>query len=412
MFAEQLQAALVERRANEIDAVWIKGIRKSWKKAIQPVIRLSSRVPHSATKIDIEKIQRTADESVAALKKVADYLQALRQDLLFNKGLWTIRRPEKGKAQKDPAAKAVHELDAAEKAIKDNISRVEHWKDMMTPGSFAYSMDDGRMYHRASTELKDFNIMLNSVCPTGKDTSYEGWVAADSAISRRLLSVISSKTKSMGGTIALDPVEPEVVHLGKVTVVFQDTPPHGSPARLSPKAHTKGEWRSPQQRKEYLRFFKVVPQLLRKHKLSHLWYGKLFVFPRASAGPSPYGKEWGVGGSYSRAKDCINVYNNPSSFLIELIIHELAHRYYLKFMSAQERANFDKWFSVVPATSKYGAINSSEDFAEVFADYVMGKKLNRAQVQRLKVFFGRKRKMEHREEKHVDFAAAPRGDCQ
>jgi hypothetical protein len=35
-----------------------------------------------------------------------------------------------------------------------------------------------------------------------------------------------------------------------------------------------------------------------------------------------------------------------------------------------------------------------EDFAEVFAWYVTGRHLNKAHISRLKVFFGRKHKLE------------------
>jgi hypothetical protein len=54
----------------KIDAAWIAGIRKSWKQVIDPVKRLAARAPHHETKIDINKIYKTADESVAVLNNV------------------------------------------------------------------------------------------------------------------------------------------------------------------------------------------------------------------------------------------------------------------------------------------------------------------------------------------------------
>ena len=400
MISKQLESALLERKSNEIDAAWIKGIRKSWQKAIDPAKRLNARSPHSETKIDMDKIQRTADESISALKKVLDYIEALRRDLLFNKGFWTIRRVEKGKhggSRRDPPAKVVQELDIAQKAIDDNISRINGWKNQMSPEDRSFYLDNGLMYQKVSTDLESFNQMLNSVVPTGADMKYEGIWAADAAISKRLLGVLSSRVKvSIGNTIALDPIEPEVVHLGKMTVIFQDTP-NRSPHSLDPAGHKEGRWRGPKERGVYLRKFNKGIRLLQKHGFGYLCYGKVYVFPESKAGENQYDASLGVAARYHRSGDYVTIYSDSFLLSDDTLIHEIGHRYWFKFMSAQDQHNFGKWFNAVPATSKYGALNTVEDFAEVFADYVWGRKLNRAQHDRLKQFFGRKRKLESRE---------------
>jgi hypothetical protein len=59
-------------------------------------------------------------------------------------------------------------------------------------------------------------------------------------------------------------------------------------------------------------------------------------------------------------------------------------------MSMADRAEFDSYFKGVPSVSEYGGTISSEDFAEVFAWYVLNRHLTRDQLERFKKFLGRK----------------------
>jgi hypothetical protein len=84
------------------------------------------------------------------------------------------------------------------------------------------------------------------------------------------------------------------------------------------------------------------------------------------------------------------VEEDPSDHTSKLIVHELGHRYYYKFMSAADRAEFDSYFGQVSPVTEYGGTHTSEDFADVFAWYVLNMKLNRDQLERFKKFLGRK----------------------
>jgi len=156
-----------------------------------------------------------------------------------------------------------------------------------------------------------------------------------------------------------------------------------------------GSGRHPRERASMSGYMKKAQALLNKSRLGHLWYGIVYVKPKSSR-PNPYGDEFGgVGGTYSRRGDYVTVNSEASSFIPKLMIHELGHRYYYKFMSKTDRGNFDRWFGKVPATSTYGSKATVEDFAEVFMDYVIGKKnLDRDQIDRFKVVLGKKKRTE------------------
>lgn len=189
--------------------------------------------------------------------------------------------------------------------------------------------------------------------------------------------------------------------------------------------------------------------------MDHLWYGDVYVLPKDAAPPNHLGVDFGVGGTYNTNKDVVTVYADPKPFITELLVHELGHRYYYRFMRQKDRMRFSSMFNfktvkiidegvivevphnpdlmkelariatlretkrtnygttmyeylvpkpkwshfrklarrhnLTPSTTKYGSTVPAEDFAEVFMSYVMGQNTDRAPVERLKYFLGAQR---------------------
>jgi hypothetical protein len=420
---ELQEALLSERHAREIDEDWIKGIRKGLKKLLTQTKRFKGRT--ETHKIDQAFAIKMKKEAEAALRNLQNYLKRFREDILFVKGFWTI--PSKaGKKEADIAkrwkSKVVEELDAADEAVAEYLKRLEWlYNDyILDPDKDpvpAYVMS----YHkRAFGDQEEYNRLLRSIAGN-VDEAVE---AVDAAISRRLLRHVSALLKKSpvdvtGTRVPIDfgDYEPEVIHIGPATVIFMDTPAV-SPSRIGYETtvHKKGKglqtkkemhsywgkptekgevFRHPRHRASFANYIKKALGMLRARRLLHVAKGiKIFVQPKGRAHDNRYGAHLGVGGSYNRQKDAITVFSDAGPFIIELMAHELGHRYYYKYLRASERREFDKWFKEVDPVSEYGGNSPAEDFAEVFEFYVMGKKLTRDQRLRFGRFLGRKKRTE------------------
>jgi hypothetical protein len=415
MLAEQLQrAVLTERSVNEIDAEWINGIRKGWRQMIAKTRRYPDRY-EKATGFDFDKITASAKGAAGALDELIDYVKRLRADLLVNKGLWTTRantRKAKGLSVDFDAlkAKVVSALNKAEDTAADTRHRVKFWADVLTPGTGEYQLDGGRRRKEAEDSIASFQRYVNSVFLSVE----EGADIAERAIDvmldnlRDVLGKLPSALKFMGQR---GHGEPDIVHIGKATVFFADSPEAGDrptgrtgsggkpwlptgPKAQGPYGIMAASPRAPAYRRDYIEQMKKAEALLRQRGLGFLWYGRFSVHCKECGGQNPHGPEFTVGASYYRQGDYVAVYDDAHQHLYRLIAHELGHRYYYKFMSSQDRADFDRFFGKVKSVSKYGGMATEEDFAEVFKDYIDGRDLERAQIERFKQFIRGSRKME------------------
>jgi len=411
------ESVLVERARHEIDAEWIKGIRKGWKQAVAKAKAYPGRYEKAAA-IDLDKLRASAKGAEGSMDELVQYVRALRADLLVNKGFWTTRmnpRKDSGKEFEVDLdalkAKVVAGLDKAEDAAREAMRKAKFWGDVLTPDTTEYRLDGGRRFADAGDGVGQFQRYVNGVFLAVE----EGADAADRSINwmldylRWAMGKLPNAVAAIG---SLSSGEPDVVHLGKVTVVFGDSPrawqrpmdrtyDHlGSTEPQGPFLHSTGGGfdrrapRNPHYRREYIAQLKKAEALLKRRGLGFLWYGDVAVLCKECGGKNPAGAEWGMGASYYRIGDRMEVYDDASSNLYQLIAHEFGHRFYYKFMSAADRANFGKWFGKVSAVSDYGGVNSSEDFAEVFSAYVDGRGLSRDQIDRFKQFIKGDRKME------------------
>jgi len=430
IFTEAQRVGLQALAEGTIDDQWIKGVRAGWKALAKQTRKFRGR-RSKAPKIDFQYIYDASEGGEAALQNVKRYIGRLRDDLLLNKGFWDLPSEAQGKKEvsmiRRYKTKVIDELDAAEEAIDDGIMRVTGAKtDAQEVDRFGHT---GYWYKRLQNDKEKFDWYLNGI-GVNVDNAVE---EADKAISGRLLRHLTkilatsysysmeypttgsekwrSKKRYVKKQVPIDwgEHEPEVVHLGKATVVFQDMPrigdePHSiiSPRKVGSHSYTKsggsetkltsrtkygGGYMHPRRRAEFVDGLKQAQGMLRAVRLGKLFRGHFIVEPKERAGTNQHGAHFGVGGRYYRKGDKIHLYGSLKVHDIPgLAIHEIGHRYWYKHMTRQDRANFSKWFGDVPAVSEYGGVSPAEDFAEVFMFYVMKQKLTKDQHDRFRQF--------------------------
>lgn len=139
----------------------------------------------------------------------------------------------------------------------------------------------------------------------------------------------------------------------------------------------------PGQIREYVRFLDATHAAMKSKGFGKMWYGRIFIQCEKCGGENPYGAQFGVGGDYSIGKDDIRLYSRPSSGLVRLLAHELAHRYWYKHMSGSQRARFIAWIESgeVSSVTDYGSKSPDEAFAEVVSFFVVGRDMTRDQLE-------------------------------
>ena len=92
--------------------------------------------------------------------------------------------------------------------------------------------------------------------------------------------------------------------------------------------------------RQYVEHMTHAYRLLQAKGLSKVWYGTTFIKCEDCGGENPHGRELGVGGDYPTGPDVVNVYIRPRPFLVDLMAHELGHRYWFKKSNEGLRARF------------------------------------------------------------------------
>lgn len=439
MIHEELITQLTERSSRTIDAKWIKGIRKWWKRWVSKnrsypgrVTKPNGKLPPFPVPIYAEDwsieggtdwtkqpriemwekhIKPGGEAALRYLDEGIANVESLRRDLLLNKGLFTLSQSggvsqfSKKELEADPQLKGAAErldlkvrvaklLDEATRILKDGRNRVESYVKWTNPSASA----NFRMYPEIWNSESSFKGLVQS----SSSVVLEVTIGANAVISRKLLAALTrylgkrnATSVTMGGVTT-----PDQLMVGNARVVFHDLPA-GPISRFSRESELV---RDPRDRETTIKKIIGAKSALKAKGLGRVFKGaKFHIYAKGSAPENQYGAHLGVAANYSRKLDLVSVFSNRVSS--NLVIHELGHRYWYKFMRKTDRAHFDKWFGKVAATSSYGAINtktsrqvfaSVEDFAEVFADYVMGtnKDLSRDQVGRLKSVLHRKKRQE------------------
>lgn len=91
--------------------------------------------------------------------------------------------------------------------------------------------------------------------------------------------------------------------------------------------------------KKYVEFLIQAHAKLRAKGFEKAWYGNVFIQCQDCGGVNP-NTGGGVGGDYADRPDTVRVYSRPSDFIVELVVHELGHRYWFKQLTSEQRGRF------------------------------------------------------------------------
>lgn len=91
--------------------------------------------------------------------------------------------------------------------------------------------------------------------------------------------------------------------------------------------------------KKYVKYLMEAHSALKAKGFAKAWYGNVFIQCKDCGGINP-NTGGGVGGHFKIGPDTVTIFSRPSNYIIELMIHELGHRYWFKHMSGSQRAKF------------------------------------------------------------------------
>lgn len=359
---DRFMTALGRGRTAALEPDWMLRMKKGWAQQAAAALRA----------VDLLDV-------TTAFQDMIRWIDLLITDLLLDKGFYyTETTLEPIKAIK---SKAVSDIRDVREILENGESRVFHIKEGMNPQSHTFAMSNGAVFQ--FYKERDTQSPMRAANRSGRELLQETLDKATHTFNRKFIRNLNAIVNKSGGSVDFGsgPLEYSV---GKVQVVYQDGPKAVTPLRLLDDP-ARGRI-SPE---AYVKPLQLAQTLLQRRGLDFLWYGNVFIQCANCGGTNENGAHFGVGARYSISQDKITVYDRPNSKLTELLIHEIGHRYYFRFMDGGDRARFDSYFGQVSATSDYGATSSVEDFAEVFAAYVMGHDLDRDQIERFKAFMGR-----------------------
>jgi len=340
-----------------IDPAYVKGLRKWVKATFVPKARYA-----------------TLDDLIAHLKNLRDkQLNLLWEHLFYTKGLL----PRDGGYEsiiEDLRVKVRDELKDARAILDDDLERLELTRDALQK----HDWNILEFYQRIN-----FNDPFDAALKAYEDQVNESIAKVEGILSGKLLRSITAFLGKYAGGLPFESNDILLEHnIGNVKLVFDGAP--------NPYLINRPDPANPRDLHDYIPYFKKAKALLDNKGFGFLWYGPIFVGCPKCGGINHLGEKFGVGAHYVIQNDRVVVFLKPKPFMVELLLHELGHRYYFKFMDAADRAGFDRYFREVAAVSEYGGTITSEDFAEVFAHFILGRDMTRDQIERFKAFLAKK----------------------
>jgi hypothetical protein len=109
--------------------------------------------------------------------------------------------------------------------------------------------------------------------------------------------------------------------------------------------------------KRYVQYLLLARSFLKAKGFEKAWYGNVFIQCRECGGVN-YNTGGDVGGHYVIPKDTLSIFSRPSSFIVNLIIHELGHRYWFKSMTSAQREKYKSLVKVHKVPKPIGLSDS------------------------------------------------------
>lgn len=393
----------------KLNKQWFGGIKKWWKGIVE-----------KGKKFEDARGQKAGEEAIRYLEGARKSLMDLKKDMWLKKGLWphTLSGDEKrdrkltGNPVADVKNNIAHDFEEVDDVIYDKISRVKTWyKAIYDKNSMERNIHPGiesQLQFGKSGDKDALDAEMEGIIDTMR--------AADKIISGKMFRRLSAFVNKWNPDDSQDdPLKDQEVDtefsVGKMKVIVDFVP--NDKYHVLTLAKYKKKTIDPGKMHWLVRAVTSAQAMLKRAGFDKAWYGTIRVHPSGDGYEfkgQGSGTTYRAAANYVIAKNTVNMFGIPSGGsqaeeAVRIIVHELGHRWYYKNMTKVERARFDSYFggwpigkpgtppgpvAVEPGTvrsvSSYGGENPAEDFAELFAWYVLGRKLSRDQRERFKQF--------------------------
>ena len=103
----------------------------------------------------------------------------------------------------------------------------------------------------------------------------------------------------------------------------------------------------PEDTRKYIKYIDEAHTRMKAKGFEKAWYGTFFIQCERCGGVN-HNTGGGVGGHFVIGPDTVSCFERPSRYVVELLAHELGHRYWYKQMTSTQRAKFESLVKVRP----------------------------------------------------------------
>jgi len=290
---------------------WLMGVRRTWLKLMDPPIG-------------------DWDDVHQAYRQLGLFVNNLKDEIFYAR-----RGPYTGSPTMTEGAKVLKILGQVAGAIDDLAGKARHWQKVQegkTPAGGGFRQEEGEqmlnLYRTNFPGASEFS--LESTPGKWKNTNFVD-------LMDKALKILREDAARI---VEHDEKNPESPYEDRA--VYKEFDLHGMKVVIDDATVLPSEIHS------YIKYLDETYERLKQKGFGKVWYGTIFIKCEECGGKNQYGPELGVGGNYPIGPDVVNVFSRPSKFIVELVAHELGHRYWFKFMSQAQRGKFEDLIAVTP----------------------------------------------------------------
>ena len=285
------------KTADVLTKSWLMGVRRGW-------LKVWDRHPRDWADIH---------ESFDTLKR---FLENLKEQLFFAR-----RGPYTGVLTMTEGQQAEALIKQLLEAVGDERRKAEHWDSTANGRNILPGFRQEEGLHMLSLYKKDFFEAAG-----GKEML---------KIFDKLMKLLREDAQRVVEHNTNNPEDPF-----QDKSVFKQFDLYGMKVVIDDRTVT------PTEIKRYINFLDEAYARMKAKGFAKAWYGTVFIQCESCGGVNQNGPDLGVGGNYHIDKDTVQVFIRPGQFIVELMAHELGHRYWFKQMSSGQRERFKSLIKV------------------------------------------------------------------
>ena len=317
---------------------WLMGVRRGWLSLLKPQIH------------DWPDVFKAFDRLIQFVDNLED------QVLFVRRGPYSSPPPMTGAP--NPEGKALRTaFKNLKSALSDQRSAAKFWYEQATgTGSLPITYDTPRFRGQGKEDGEKMFLLyrdnfagtLDTHIKTKKNPAKGQWNSTRSAeiteLLDRVLEILRDDAKRISEHSKNHPDERLVIE----EPAFKEFDIHGMKVVVDDRTVSAAEIL------RYVKHLEAAYDALKRKGVKSAWYGTVFIQCETCGGENQYGANLGVGGHYKIGPDTVGVFVRPSSFIVELMAHELGHRYWYKQMSQAQRAKFESLVKTKPSRAEVG----------------------------------------------------------